>query len=93
MIVIGIQDTDDFFKIDLAVSKGTEIPATFYAAKINVGTKQPSPSIKGDGCVFHMDVIDPVDEIFEEDMGGNALPKQVRGVEIETEFWAIGEDF
>jgi hypothetical protein len=88
-----VEGADDLFKVDTAATWAAEIPTSARIAKVEVTAEDARFAVELGGGVLDVDVIDPIGEFAEEFDGIDALPDQVAGVEVESEFRAMADGF
>jgi len=93
VVVDGVQSPDDFFEADPTSSDAAEVPTATGIAEADVAGEDAGATVQGDGSVFHVNVVDTIREVTDEFDRVDALPDEVAGVEVETEFFAVVDRF
>ena len=72
-------------EVDVAVAERAEVPAAPDVAEGQERAEEAGPAVEGHGHVLHVDVVDAVGEIADEQVRLDALPDEVARVEVEAQ--------
>src|SRR5512143_2155169 len=67
------------------MAERAEVPAAPDVAERQERAEDAGPAVEGDGHVLHVDVVDAVGEVAEEELRRDPLPDEVAGVEVEAQ--------
>jgi len=89
-----VEGNDDFFEVDVAVTKRTEVPEAAGVGEVGMSAKYANIAISvAPPHVFHVHVVDAVGEVADELHVIDALVTEVRRVVVEAEAFVAADSF
>ena len=73
------------------MTQGTEVPAPTHVTKVDVRAEKAVAPVQRHGTILHVNMIDAVDEVLQEEVGRDALPLKVARVEVQPELGPVLE--
>ena len=80
-----VELADDLLEIDVAVAGGAEVPAAPQVAERQVRAEDAGLAVERHGRVLHVDMVDPVGELADEQVRLHALPDEMARIEVEAQ--------